>query len=116
MGAVSSRQPRKITQENATEDPYYDVIFTYCDVKDSDSAKAKWEAVLYIETKDLKRVLRKGLVISEDNIQPQSDCITIEKCPGYLREEGWIYARRYILSGKSCGGWTAHLAVGERTK
>ncbi|KAK1472887.1 kelch domain-containing protein [Colletotrichum abscissum] len=120
MGAIFSRQPRnrqprKITTENATKDVHSDIVFTYLsDSGQTDLSKVEWEAILYIKTKDLKQVLQKGLIISEDNVQPQSGCITFKKCPGNLRINDWVHTRRYILSGKSCGGWTAHLAVGAR--
>ncbi|KAK1725300.1 uncharacterized protein BDZ83DRAFT_751902 [Colletotrichum acutatum] len=120
MGAIFSRQPRnrqphKITAENATKDFVCNILFIYSsDPGETVLSKIEWEAMLYTKTKDLKQVLQKGLIISEDNVQPQSGCVTFKKCPGFLRINDWVHARRYILSGKSRGGWTAHLAVGAR--
>ncbi|KAK1713714.1 hypothetical protein BDP67DRAFT_489750 [Colletotrichum lupini] len=114
MGAILSCQPRKITTKITLEIGDY-MVYTYSsNPENMDPSKNDWEAALLIKTKDIKQVLKQGIIISEDDIQLQSGGITPRKRPELLQGRGWVHTRQYILSGNSCGGWAARIEVGAR--
>ncbi|KAK1579897.1 uncharacterized protein LY79DRAFT_592626 [Colletotrichum navitas] len=116
--AVSREDPA--TQQEALIDFYHNVELTHYSVVDPrighDRTRMAWEAVLFVQARDLDRLLREGLRVSADNAVPRRGCAIPYPCPDDLSWHGWAHAQQYALRGAGAGGWSAHLVVGARKR
>ncbi|KAK2000299.1 hypothetical protein LX36DRAFT_572507 [Colletotrichum falcatum] len=75
-----------------------------------DRNRMAWEAVLYVQARDVDRVLREGLRVSA------ADAGMPYPCPDDLLWRGWAHVQQYALRGDDADGWSAHLVVGARRR
>ncbi|EFQ34674.1 hypothetical protein CGRA01v4_14127 [Colletotrichum graminicola] len=117
--AVSRKDPAAAQQE-ALIDFYHNMKLTHYSVVDPrighDRSRMAWEAVLFVQARDLDRLLREGLRVSADDAVPQRGCAIPYPCPDSLSWHGWAHAQQYALRGAGAGGWSAHLVVGARKR
>ncbi|KAF6841052.1 hypothetical protein CMUS01_03651 [Colletotrichum musicola] len=80
---------------------------------DEDTQHISWVADLFLDCRDLPRLMREGLHLTTANIRPELSYInTEESLDEARRKEGWRKSRNYVLSdlGEDCY-WAARLEV-----
>lgn len=98
MGAIFSRQPRKITAKNATKDVYYDIVYTYLsDPGETDLFKLDWEAVLFIKTKISSKSCKKASSSWKTMLNPNPAVSHSASVPIIFAKEAG-----YMPAGTSC--------------